>query len=173
MTLLNSRLAESKSFNAVCLAGEGSICFAGGDGQSVMCWDLRVGRTPAASSTSSSLSSKSSGGRLLYELSTGTQSVQDLIWHEGSSTLIAKCEGHTGRFGQCYQENWTKLEVNGEFGPCTWWPSKFALRRPGHYSKNYCTAHDACFFYTFAPGRRLPGCIPPYHEPYFEEENGW
>jgi WD40 repeat protein len=174
MTLLNSRIAESKSFNAVCLAGQGSICFAGGNGQSVMCWDLRARSSASSSSSSSSSTEKSnssnSGGRLLYELSTGTQSVKDLIWHEGSSTLIAKCEGHTGRMGQCYTENWKQMDEGDDHG-CTFWPSRFALRRPGHYSKNYCVADDACFLYTFAPGAREPGCIPPNMEPYFHDND--
>lgn len=99
--------------------------------------------------------------------------VASLDWHEGSGTLIAKCRGHTGRFGRCYTENWRRMK-EGYPHDCTWWPTRFALRRPGHFPRNFCAADDACFFYMFTSSNgRNPGWIPDNDEPHFADTHGF
>lgn len=55
--------------------GSGMFCFAGGACEAVWCWDLRASKA-----------------EVLYEMSTGNNSVVGLAWHEKSSTLLSSCE---------------------------------------------------------------------------------
>lgn len=52
--------------------GAGMLCFAGGSCEAVWAWDLRGGN-----------------GQALYQLSTGNLDVESLVWHEGTSSLVA------------------------------------------------------------------------------------
>jgi WD40 repeat protein len=75
VALVANNPSTSSSSSSGSQLGSGLYCFAGGTGQSVWAWDLRGGQA-----------------RVLFELSSGNLDVSALGWHEGSSSLIARCD---------------------------------------------------------------------------------
>ena len=58
------------------------------------------------------------------------------------------------------EDDWMQLrDGGGQDGQGTWWPQR-AVHGPGHFSAPFCMADDACFFYSFVPGKRPAWATP-------------
>ncbi|KAG2486784.1 hypothetical protein HYH03_014583 [Edaphochlamys debaryana] len=75
--------------------GAGAVCFAGGGGESIWCWDVRAG-----------------SAQPLYELSTGNLEVLALAWHPRSASLLASCSSpREDRMGGFNRSDWRRVRV--------------------------------------------------------------
>jgi len=77
--LLVANSSTSSSGSSGGALGSGMMCFAGGESESVWAWDVR-----------------GSSAQALYQLSTGNQRVDHLMWHPDSNSLVANCSSHYG-----------------------------------------------------------------------------
>ena len=140
--------------------GAGMLCFAGGQGEAVWAWDLRGGQA-----------------RPLYELSTGNMTVQSLVWHQGSNSLIAACDSPCeDRHGGCDQDDFTMLEgrggnsgseSSGEDGDSDyggderWWPKR-ARHQPADFGRFLSVVQSCVLRYRFSADAKH---IVPFSEP--------
>ena len=164
LVLASSSGAGSGGGGGATALGAGMLCFAGGQGEAVWAWDLRGGQA-----------------RPLYELSTGNMTVQSLVWHQGSNSLIAACESPCEhRHGGCDQDNFRVLEGRGGSsgsgedggsdygGDERWWPKR-ARHQPGDFGRFLSVVQSCVLKYKFSTNANqiVPFSEPPSFDGYY------